>query len=90
VLRFDWDYQVPLQGGHRVRTGQVVDFVTHNPFDQPVQVYGKHWHSGYLGMEDRLKLNVLLRHFGREAIIYWDYELPDQDTAIRAVRNKQG
>lgn len=84
--RIKFDYQYALFQTPGVRGSIIVDFVLHNPFAQPLEVYGEHWHTGKLSADDRLKLQLTQKHFKREVLIVWDYECDDQDKANQWVR----
>lgn len=62
-LKLDFSYQYPLDGGRRVRGGQVIDFVIWQP-PRPIALYvqGSYWHSGSKAMEDHLKQARAKRH----------------------------
>lgn len=88
--RFNIPYYFQYVIGRRasIRGSIVVDFVITRPFRQPIEIYGKYWHEGELGADDRLKLILTRQYFGREVIIIWSNELPDQDTAYKYVQRE--
>lgn len=62
-MKMDFSYQYPLDGGRRVRGGQVIDFIIWLP-PKPIALYvqGERWHSGRFALEDRLKQQAAERH----------------------------
>lgn len=88
-FKVPFDYQFWILGGFAVTGGIVVDFVVHIPFAVPLEVFGRRWHSGGFGADDRLKLAVETHYFdGREPIVIWDYEIPTQEAADSVVRRE--
>lgn len=87
-LKIAFRYQVPVNGGRLLRGGQVVDFVVYNPFAQPVEVKGEHWHLGALGVDDPLKDQIEAMIYGRLPIILWAVELQTLEMAYQTVRRK--
>lgn len=85
-IPFYFQYAIGRGGGH-FRGGIIVDFVIIRPFYQPIEIFGKHWHQGELGADDRMKLEIERKYFGREVIVIWSDELPDQDSANKWVRS---
>lgn len=86
-------YKIPYEyqwfiGKGGLRGTIVVDFVLSLPFRQPVEIFGRHWHEGELGADDRMKLSIEAQYFGRETIVIWSDELPDQDAADEYVRRE--
>lgn len=79
--RIPYYYQYVIGRAPSIRGAIIVDFVLRRPYAQPVEIYGEYWHTGQLGADDRLKLIIERRYFGRETIVVWASELPDQDTA---------
>lgn len=88
-FKVPFDYQFWILGGTRTLGGLVVDFVVHIPFAVPLEVFGRRWHSGSFGNDDRLKLAVEAHYFGgREPIVIWDYEIPTQEASDSVVRRE--
>lgn len=85
--KVDFSYQVPLFGAH-LRGGQILDFVVYIPFPTPLQVFGEYWHSGQARGAESLAIAALVRYYGREPIIIWDYEIPDQEEAYKVVKER--
>lgn len=85
-LRVDFEFQVPLRGGRRVKGGQVIDFVVYKPFPQPVQVEGAYWHRNQ--SLEKWKTAVIRQEFGRDPIVVQTNELTDQQAAYQVVVNK--
>jgi len=87
-------YQYQVFGGRAVRGGQIVDFlvVTTVPFSTIIQVYGKYWHSGEMGSEDRFKLAQLEHEFAGQAeiLVLWAKDVPSIDEAYTLLRGKIG
>ena len=83
-------YQYEMFGGY-VRGGQFVDFlvVTTVPQSTFIQVFGKYWHEGELGSEDRFNLDRL-ENEGLEVIVLWGADLPDKEAAYSILASKIG
>ncbi len=85
--KYDIPYFYQYVIGNRVLRGAIiVDFVITRPFYQPVEIFGKYWHEGKLGADDRLKLEIERQYFERETLVVWSDELPDQETADAYVK----
>jgi len=84
--RIPYYFQFVINERRGVRGSIVVDFVISRPFYIPVEIFGKYWHEGALGADDRLKLILEQQYFKREVVVIWSDELPDQDTANMYVR----
>lgn len=94
-LKHEYIFQFQLNGGRTRRGGIVIDFfvLTTIPFSTPVEVNGTYWHTGQLGADDRLKLAEIARILaGRanEAVILWEPDLLDQETADLSVKRELG
>ena len=83
-VRFDFQYVLFQSPG--VRGAVVVDFVLYNPFPQPLEIFGKYWHTGKLSADDRLKLQLEQKYFKREPIIVWDFECDTPEKADQWVK----
>lgn len=81
-------YQYVIGKSPSLRGSIVVDFVLLRPFKQGVEIFGSYWHSGKLGADDRLKLSIEQAYFGRETIVIWSDDLPDQDAANKYVKRE--
>jgi len=81
-------FQVYCMGGHRVRGGQVLDFLVFAPLIVPIQVYGDYWHKGQLSSRDRLNIINLEQFLKREIVIIWGNESDTYEQAVAAVRKK--
>lgn len=87
-LKVKYIFQYSMFGGRRLRGGIVVDFVVDIPFQVPVEIFGRHWHEGQLGADDKFKLGIERQYFGREPIVIWSDEMETQEDAERVVRTK--
>lgn len=81
-------FQVYFMGGHRVRGGQVLDFLVFAPLIVPVQVYGDYWHRGQMSAKDRTNIITLEQFLKRKIIIVWGNESETYDQAVAVVRKK--
>lgn len=81
-------YQYVIGRRASYRGSIIVDFVLTRPFYQPIEIYGSHWHTGQLGADDRLKLAIERKYFGRETIVVWADDLPDQETTEKFVKQE--
>lgn len=70
-----------------LRGAVVVDFVLYNPFAQPVEIFGRHWHEGAMGVGDKLKLELERKYFGRETIVVWSDEIATPEMAEQYVKS---
>jgi hypothetical protein len=82
-------YQFEIEGGRRVRGGQVIDFYT--PDTLPawlIYVQGQYWH----GRETERQLNIAKaeQSFGGHAkvIEIWDYDIPTLEDALRVIKER--
>ena len=86
-------YQYQVFGGH-VRGGQIVDFLVRTTIPRAtlIQVYGKYWHSGEMGSEDKFKLAQLEHEFAGQAdvLVLWAKDVPSIDEAYTLLRRKIG
>lgn len=82
-----YKYQVSVNGGARMRGGQIVDFVVFNPFPVACELQGHYWHSGQHGTDEQLKLHFLEVIFKRVEE-FWEHELLTQELTDQAVRDK--
>jgi hypothetical protein len=86
-------YDIPFYfqwaiGNPTLRGAVIVDFVTVNPFYQPIEIFGRHWHEGQLGADDRLKLSIEEHYFKRAPIVIWSDEIETQELANKYVKAK--
>ena len=90
LIRYEVDFlfQVDYWGGRNIRGGQVLDYLVFNPMETPVQIFGEYWHEGQLASQDRLKLDILENHFGKEIMILWGPDVGTYEDALRTVRSK--
>lgn len=79
-------FQYVINERRGIRGAIIVDFVVTSPFYQPVEIFGRYWHEGELGADDRMKLILEQNYFNRETIVIWSDELPDQDAADMYVK----
>ena len=81
-IRF-W-FQYTVQGGHTLKGGVVVDFMTYVPFRQPVEIIGAYWHQET--NEERFRNSIVESAFGTPIIEVPEDECDDLDKAKSAVR----
>jgi hypothetical protein len=86
-LKIDYIFQA-MPFGVGVAGAFIVDFVVFNPFETPVEIYGRYWHTGQLGADDALRLAIVEKHYGRAAVIIWDDESDTAEKALQIVRQK--
>lgn len=86
--KIEYIYQYPIQGGYKVRGGQIIDFLLLHPWSLPLQVFGEYWHEGELRGGATIGLAVLRSIFHREPIVIWGSECETQEAADDAVRRK--
>jgi hypothetical protein len=70
-----------------LRGAIAIDFVLYLPFLQPVEIFGRYWHEGSMGVGDKLKLDLERRYFGRETIVIWSDEIETQEMANQYVKS---
>jgi len=91
-LEYKYIFHYVIQGGTRVRGGQIIDFMVFTkPLRTPVQVQGKYWHSKSRAMRDHFKNEEIKRLFSGQIfdpVIIWDYEIPDVAHAIRILQER--
>ena len=79
-------YKFSIYGGSLVRGGIIVDFVVWRPLLTPFEHFGGYWHSGQLGVDDRLKLIAEEQYFGQPPIVSYDSDIFDQQSSDNFVR----
>lgn len=89
-LKLEFEYQVPVNGGNRIRGGQIVDFmVKFGGRYQPIQVFGEYYHNESMKTEDELKLAQLQQYYGNRIhtprIIYGS-QSDTYEHALKAVK----
>lgn len=91
---YNFEYQVPIDGGRSRRGGQVIDFLVHTvPMFTPVFADGEYWHTGQLAREDSYKraaLNAEYAGIWNSWISFFGPDLHTQEAANRAVRRLLG
>lgn len=80
-----FEYQVPVFGYYDLRGAIVLDFLVYNPFETAVQIHGRHWHEGALGMDDQLQLQALKQLYP-VVVTFWENELEDMDETRAILR----
>lgn len=92
AYKVDFVFQYPIEGGRRVRGGQVIDFmVYYGPFPIPVLVQGEYWHRTSRSYQDRLNIERIKRHFNNaiaEPVELWERELQSAEMAKETVKRK--
>lgn len=82
-----WDYQVPVNGGRRVRGGNVVDFLIHTPGRKTMlDPKGRYWHTGI--HEDQFEMQRVARKKNWVLIEWFTDELPSREAVYSFLRNK--
>ncbi len=88
-LKIKYYFQVPIQGGSKLRGGVVLDFLAFNPWPIPIPVHGSYWHKGDERFEEAViadYLGVSIDYVAEHTI--WDYEIPTQEDCDRVVRER--
>jgi hypothetical protein len=64
---FIYQYLIGEIGG--VKGAYAVDFLVTStaPLSTPIEYFGKHWHEGQLGADDRFRIIQINDHFGGQA-----------------------
>lgn len=89
-LRLNYIFQFAPFGFTGQRGQYVVDFLVQDPFNLPVEVFGEYWHTGQLGMDDKLRLAVLGNYFHREVLVLWGVDTDTEEEALKTVRKEIG
>ena len=94
-LGHNFFYQFEIFSGGNIRGNIILDFLvlTTIPKATPILVHGEYWHTGSLSSEDRLKEMIIDAEFRDTAnplLILWEYQLSDQDEAIKTIRTEIG
>lgn len=89
-LRLPFIFQFAPFGFTGQRGQYVVDFLVQDPFNLPVEVFGEYWHTGQLGMDDKLRLAVLGNYFHREVLVLWGVDTDTEEEALKTVRKEIG
>ena len=88
-LKVRFTYQYAVNGGKRMRGGQVVDFLVHTaPVPTPVYVNGEYWHRTAKQMSDQIKQqNIVSELDGQcfEPLILWARNLQTVDQAFNVL-----
>lgn len=89
-LHFEFTYQYPIDGGHALRGGQVLDFVLWSA-PRPIALYiqGAYWHKGLMTTEDQLK-QARVQKMGFEVVDLEEAETETPELAYAAIRKKAG
>jgi hypothetical protein len=81
ILKYQYDFQVPIRGG-RVVGGQVVDFFVYTPpTKRPLMANGAYWHTGERTIKDDLHIHDLIQMGFRPIVV----EEPEALTVEQAV-----
>ncbi len=90
-MKIPFYFQYAPFGSDQLRGQFVVDFLLYpNQLQMPLEVYGEYWHSGQLGADDKIRLDILRREFGREPIIIWGNESETVEDAMSALSQHVG
>ena len=92
-LRHNYIYQFRVFAQVGVRGDYIVDFLvlTTVPDSTPLEVFGNFFHSGQLGMDDKLRLAIIEQELDvQEVKIIWGNESDTLDKAQAAVRKEIG
>lgn len=83
---FEYIFRATYFGGRRIRGGVEVDFLVLAPFPTPLEVFGDYWHTGQFDAADKLRLQILFRHFNVQPKVIWGNESETLEEARSAVR----
>lgn len=79
-------YQVPLEGGNRLRGGLIIDFVVDMPPRMvAIPVHGGYWHGGQLTTEDRWE-EAVMTDAGFDVKPLYQRDLESVEQAIASTR----
>jgi len=90
MLKWRFDYQVPINGGREVRGGQVLDFVVYtNPNPSIIYVNGEYWHNDP-DMELMAQAQAAQAMTGAKIIVMGRSESVTRDDAYRYLLKEIG
>lgn len=91
-LKVDYYFQYELWSGRNLRGGVVIDWVVFTPRPEPWEYYGRRWHTGTLGADDRMRNARIAKAFGTaEVVIVSEDEVHSGSTfneTLEVVRRK--
>lgn len=84
---WNWEYQVPVNGGRNVRGGNVVDFLIYTPGRWTMlDPKGRYWHTGI--HEDQYQMQRVARKKNWILIEWFTDELPTREAVYSFLRNQ--
>lgn len=86
---WDWEYQVPVNGGRYIRGGNVVDFVIHTPIRWTMlDPKGRYWHTGI--HEDQNQMQNVARQKNWRLIEWFTDSTPTKEATLSFLRKELG
>ena len=81
--RHEFHYQFQVFNIAGAKGTYFVDFLitTTTPESTPLEVFGKYWHEGQLGSEDRYRLVMIESELGAPVKVIWGKDLQTQEDA---------
>lgn len=86
-LKYAFTYQAVINGGRKVRGGQVIDFLIDTPVVKTAGwTNGEYWHGGRHTYEDEIKIrNAKVAFHGQlHTVVLWENQLQSVSQAISA------
>ena len=84
---WEWDYQVPVNGGRARRGGNVVDFLVHTPgMYTMLDPMGRVWHTG--SREDRNQMQNVARRKHWRLIAWFTDDTPTKESVYSFLRKE--
>mgnify|MGYP000131318506 CR=1 FL=1 len=84
---WNWEYQVPVNGGRSVRGGNVVDFLIYTPGRWTMlDPKGRYWHTGI--HEDQFEMQRVARKKNWILIEWFTDELPTREAVYTFLRTQ--
>lgn len=82
-----WAFQVPVNGGRRIRGGNVVDFLIYTPGRWTIlDPKGRYWHTGH--NEDQYQMQRVARKKNWRLIEWFTDETPTRDAVLQFLRRE--
>lgn len=84
---WNWDYQVPVNGGRNVRGGNVIDFLIYTPGKYTMlDPKGRYWHTGI--HEDQYEMQRVARKKNWRLIEWFTDETPTRAAVLSYLRRE--
>lgn len=90
-LQLPYTFQYSIDGGTRIRGGQVLDFLVHTrPLATVLEIYGSYWHEDEATIADALQEQRVKDYFGGsiQYKVIWEQDLQTPDEAYATVRRE--